>query len=83
MKAIYYLKQHSRGNHSAMQVFYHGKTLISGTKKACSDELVAMRKFCRERYHNTSTNDLMRDFVEYEMGDVFFVKKQDDTISWA
>jgi len=83
MKTIYYLMKHSRGNHSATQVLYNGNALISGTRKECNAELIRRRKSCREKYHNTCTNDLMRDFVEYEMGDVFFVKKQGNTISWA
>lgn len=79
----YKLKQHNRGNHSAEQVYFHGTTVFEGTKKECQQELVRMRKFCKEKFHNTSTNDLLRDFIAYEMSDIFFVKKQNDNIEWA
>ena len=79
----YILKRHSRGNHSAEQVYFHGTTIFEGTKKECKQELVRMRKNYKEKYHNTSTNELIMDFVRYEMADIFFVKKQNNQISWA
>lgn len=83
MKATYFLKQHSRGNHTATQVYYHGNTVIEGTKKECQQELVRMRKFLKNRFAETSTNDLWSDWRRYQMADIFFVKKQDDNITWA
>lgn len=79
----YILIQHSRGNHSPSQVYFHGKTVFEGTKTECKAELVRMRKFCKDKYHNTSTNDKLMDFVSYEMGDIFFVRKEDNVIEWA
>lgn len=78
MKA--YLIKHSRGNHSPAQVYYHGITVFEGTKKKCQIELVRMRKFCKEKFQNTSTNERMRDFIDYEMSDIFFVVKNGDKI---
>jgi len=83
MKATYYILSHSRGNQSAEQVYYHGSKHFEGTKKECAEELVRMRKFCKEKFHNTSTNEKMRDFVSYEMADVFFIKVKDGKINWA
>lgn len=83
MKATYFLIQHSRGNHSPEQVYFHGKIDTQGTKKECQKRLVEMRRFCRSKWFSTSTNDAQRDFVAYEMGDIFFVKKVDDQIKWA
>lgn len=79
----YSLIQHSRGNHTPQQVYNHGKLIFEGTKKECQQELVRMRKFCRHKWHNTSTSDKQRDFVAYEMADIFFIKKIDNQISWA
>lgn len=83
MKTIYLLKEHSRGNHSPNQVYYHGRTVFEGTKKECQQELIRMRKFCKENFHNTSTNDTLRDFIAYEMADTFFVKNENGIINWA
>lgn len=83
MKIIYYLIQHNRGNHSASQVLYHGNILMKGTKKECKAEIVRMRKFCRNKWHETSTNQKMSEFVNYEMSDIFFVKKNESNIDWA
>ncbi len=83
MKTVYFLQQHSRGNHSPSQVYFNGKTVFEGTKTECKAELVRMRKFCKDKFHSTSTNDLLRDFVNYEMSDIFFVKKSNDNIEWA
>ncbi len=81
MKA--FILTHQRGNHSPEQVYYHGKIVFEGTKKECRQELARMRKFCKNKYYNTSTNDTLKDFVEYEMGDTFFVTKKDNQIVWA
>jgi len=75
MKTTYFLIEHSRGNHSAAQVYNHGKSVFSGTKTDCKKELIRMRKFCKEKFYRTSTNDKLTDFVNYEMADIFFVKK--------
>lgn len=83
MKTTYFLISHKRGNHSANQVYYHGSTITEGTKKECNEELIRMRKFCRSKWHETSTNDTQKDFVSYEMGDIFFVKKDENGINWA
>jgi|LakMenEpi03Aug12_release.lakeMendotaPanAssembly.Ray.scaffolds.fasta_scaffold1658233_1 hypothetical protein len=83
MKATYFLIQHSRGNHSAEQVYFHGKIIEQGTKKECQKELVRMRKFLKNRFAETSTNDTITDFVRYQMGDIFFIKKQNEIIEWA
>lgn len=83
MKTTYFLQKHSRGNHSAQQVYFHGNTIINGTKKECSAELVRMRKFLRDKYCETSTNDTIKDFIKYEMANIFFVKKQDNTINYV
>lgn len=83
MKTEYFIINHSRGNHTPEQAYYHGKTHFEGTKTECKAEMVRMRKFCRAKWHETSTNDTQRDFVAYQMGDMFFVKKQDGKINWA
>ena len=79
----YILIQHSRGNHSPSHVYFHGKSIFEGTKTACNKELVRMRRFCKEKYHNTSTNNTLEDFIRYEMSDVFFIEKDDNQIEWA
>ena len=79
----YILIQHNRGNHSPTQVYFHGRNIFEGTKTECNKELVRMRKFCKEKYHNTSTNDTLKDFINYEMSDIFFIKKNDIQIQWA
>jgi len=83
MKPTYYLIQHSRGNHSAEQVYYHGKRLVEGRAKDCKIELVRMRKFLKDKFAETSTNDKLSDFIAYEMADTFFIKKQGNSITWA
>lgn len=79
----YILIRHNRGNHSASQVYFHGEVLFEGTKKECKAELVRMRKYCKDKYHSTSTNDRLMDYISYEMSDVFFVRKVNDVIEWA
>jgi hypothetical protein len=83
MKAEYLIINHQRGNHSPEQVYYHGKTHFEGTKTECNAELVRMRKYLRTQWRQTSTNDTQKDFVRYQMGDIFFIKKKDGQISWA
>ena len=78
MKAIYFLIQHSRGNHSAQQVYNHGKIIIKGTKKECDKERAQMVKFCKEKFNDTSTNSNKKEFVGYQMSDVFCVKKDSE-----
>jgi len=70
--------QHSRGNHSASQVYYHGITLTEGTKKLCDAERARMVRFCKNKWRETSTNDTKKDFVSYQMADVFFIEKTAD-----
>ena len=83
MKVIYYLIKHNRGNHSANHVYFNGYNVFEGTKKECKVELVRVRKFCKDKFHNTSTDSKMMDFVSYEMSDIFFVVKKDGQINWA
>ena len=82
-RTTYQIIKHSRGNHSAAQVYNHGQHIFTGTKKECQQELVEMRKFCREKWHNASTSDKQRDFVAYEMADIFFIKKTSTDITFA
>lgn len=78
MKTTYFLMQHPRGNHSAAQVYYHGKIICQGTKKECDKKRAQMVSFCKDRFHETSTNDKMKDFVSYQMADIFCIKKDKD-----
>jgi hypothetical protein len=73
MKTI--LIKHNRGNHSDAQLKNHGTIIFEGTKKECQQELVRMRKFCKDKYHNTSTNEKLTDFVNYEMANIWMLKK--------
>ncbi len=83
MKPIYYLIQHSRGNHSPEHVFFYGKPILQGNSKECKDQLVRMRKSLKYKFSQTSTNDKLSDFIAYEMADTFFIKKQGNSITWA
>jgi hypothetical protein len=82
-KKTYLLLQHSRGNHSATQVYWHGKTVLEGSKTACKKELVKMRKNCKYKFWETGTNDTLTDFIAYQMADIFFVEKQGNEIKFA
>lgn len=83
MKTTYYVINHSRGNHSPEQVYHHGSVDTEGTKKECIERLSEMRKWCREKWSSVSTNDKKRDWVAYQMGDIFFVKNVEGRIEWA
>ena len=37
-----------------------------------------MVKFCKEKFSDTSTNSNKKEFVSYQMGDVFCVKKDSE-----
>ncbi|MBU6431540.1 hypothetical protein KGQ29_04160 [Patescibacteria group bacterium] len=73
MKA--YLIRHSRGNHSPQQVYYNGLTVFEGTKKECRAVLVRMRKLLKAKFAETSTNEKKKEWIAYEMSDIFFVTK--------
>ena len=74
-KTTYFLMQHSRGNHSAQQVYYHGKIIVKGTKKECNKERAQMVRYCKDNFCNVSTNDNKKEYVSYHMADVFCIKK--------
>ena len=84
MKTKYFIIKHPRGNHSAEQVYFHGLIHFEDTCTECKKEFIRMRKFCKNKYAETSTNDTLRDFISYQMADMFFVKKtKDEQITWA
>lgn len=69
--------EYQRGNHTDRHVLDNGKTIFSGNISEVKQEMVSMRKFLRRSWHNTSTNDTMKDYVDYNMGDIWVFKMVD------
>ena len=71
---------HPRGNHSVSQIvkygipefnFNRGSYIFSA--KEAKEKLVKMRKFCRNDWPWVCTDLKMRDYIAYEMADIFAV----------
>lgn len=69
--------KYKRGNHSDAHVLQYGKVIYEGNVTEVKNEISRMRKFCRDKWYVTSTNNTLRDFVEYEMGDIWAFKVVD------
>lgn len=82
MKKQVLIIQHSRGNHSVQQVYYHGRTIFEGNATGARRELARMRKACRNDWYSACTDDKQADYVAYQMGDIFAVDVTDGSPKW-
>lgn len=62
--------RHSRGNHNDIQLLNYGKVIFRGNVTEVKKELAYMRNNCRTMWHSASTDSNMRDYIEYQMGEI-------------
>ncbi len=76
------IMEHSRGNHSARQVYEYGRKIFEGNATEVRKELARMRRWCREDWYSACTESKQSDYVAYKMGTIFSIDVTDGIPKW-
>ncbi|MDR0619171.1 MAG: hypothetical protein LBG17_04665 [Bacteroidales bacterium] len=65
--------QYQRGNHSIDHVIARGNVIFEGNAKQAKAEISRLKKQAKNKWLNTSTEDSLAEFVQYELDDLWVV----------